>query len=121
MTDEINPYLERLVSAADAAETADAARFRASRAMIGNGSREQDVFIRSAMVLNLLANGREEYANKAPDGVRENLQREVAAYRVAARVLAGDGLSARGALPPWLLDDFRTEAAALGLNLDHLD
>lgn len=121
MTDELNPYLERLVTEANNVEQAHAAHFRAEQAMITPSAAAHDQFIRASMVLQLLANGREEYAKNAPEQVRDILLREVSSYRLAAKVLAGNGFSAQSALPSWRWDEFTSQVAELGLTLDFAD
>lgn len=119
--DDLSPTLRRMVADADQVEREHAERFRAEQAMITPSAKHLDEFTRAAMVLNLLAAGREQYAENAPDGVRENLLREVNAYRVAAKVLAGDGWAAQGTLPSWKYDEFRRTVAGIGLELTLTD
>jgi hypothetical protein len=110
-----------MVDAADQVEREDAEQFRAEQAMITPSAKHLDEFTRAAMVLNLLANGREQYAENAPDGVRENLLREVNAFRIGAKVLAGDGWAAHGALPSWKWTEFDRTVADVGLVLNFDD
>jgi hypothetical protein len=121
VTDELSPTLRRMVENADQVERADAERFRAEQAMITPSAKHLDEFTRAAMVLNLLAAGREQYAENAPDGIRENLLREVNAYRIGAKVLAGDGWAAQGTLPSWKYDEFSRTVASIGLELTLTD
>jgi hypothetical protein len=115
VTDELSPTLRRMVENADQVERADAERFRAEQAMITPSAKHLDEFTRAAMVLNLLAAGREQYAENAPDGIREN------AYRIGAKVLAGDGWAAQGTLPSWKYDEFSRTVASIGLELTLTD
>ncbi len=121
MSDDLNPALRRLVDSADEVERAAAEQFRAEQAMITPSAAQLDEFTRAAMVLNFLANGREQYAENAPDGIRENLLREVNAYRIGAKVLAGDGWAAHGTLPSWKWDEFDRTVAKVGLQLTFAD
>jgi len=118
MTDELNPYLERLVTEANLVEQSHGERFRAARAMITPGAAQENVFIRSSMVVTLLANGREAYARNAPADVQDALFREVALYRLTAQVLAGHGNAAKDVLPFWLWEEFQSQVGELGLELD---
>ncbi|WIE81097.1 hypothetical protein [Curtobacterium sp. MCSS17_016] len=121
MTDNLDPTLRRMVENADQVERVAAEQFRAEQAMITPSAKHLDEFTRAAMVLNLLANGREQYAENAPEGVRENLLREVNAFRIGAKVLAGDAWAAHSTLPSWKWDEFDRAVSAVGLELAYGD
>ncbi|WIB65420.1 hypothetical protein [Curtobacterium sp. MCBD17_040] len=121
MTDDMPPYLARMVRRADADEAEAAERFRAAHAAQASSTAGEDAFLRSSLLLLTLAKGREEYAKNAPEPMRTNLLREVETLRQAAQVFAGDGRGAEAAVPSWLWPEFERQAESLGLRLEFRD